>query len=145
MRLSGKSAIFMTRQHAKSINFACISCDGNWGFPWRAEASYNLIVRSLKMSKSGKLSIVLGTSLLFGTFCSAFAATKSNNLTISANVIATCSVRSPSLSLENTRAGLRDWAGNVAAGCSNGATYALAFDSGNAAAGNGAASVTLSY
>ena len=88
------------------------------------------------MNASKKISLSLGLSLLFGGLSSAFAATANNNLTISVNVVAMCSIQSSSLPQID----------RVSVNCSNGATYAIAANQNPSADVHGdAVGVTVSY
>lgn len=88
------------------------------------------------MNTSKKIGLALGFSLLIGCFSSAVAATSNNNLTISVNVVAMCSIQSPSLPQID----------RVSVNCSNGATYAItAYQSPTANVNGDAAGVTVSY
>lgn len=122
--------MFLTLNPAKSIKFACIQ-------KLAIRIFLNLIVTGFTdMNTSKKIRVALGIGLLSGCFSSAVAATSNNNLTISVNVVATCSIQSPSL----------QQVGSVSVNCSNGATYAIAANQNPTADVHGdVVGVTVSY
>ncbi len=65
-----------------------------------------------------------------GVAASAWAVTQNGDLTVSANVVNTCSVQGSSLPFGNAQPQLLQQSGNVAVNCSSGTTYSVALDAG---------------
>lgn len=65
-----------------------------------------------------------------GVSVSAWAATPSSDLTVSANVVNTCSVQGSSQAFGSAQPQLLQQSGNVAVNCSSGTTYSVALDAG---------------
>jgi spore coat protein U-like protein len=106
--------------------------------------------RFVEMKPSRKISLIAGIPLLAGVLCAAFAVTQNDNLTVSANVVATCAIQGSSLPFGNYESKSLEQSGNVSVNCSNGTTYTVALDNGAAGAGaarvmQGPANATLSY
>ena len=92
---------------------------------------------------------ILAVILAGGILPSVSAATKNDNLTMTANVVATCSIQGSTLPFGNYQSQLLDRAGTVGVNCSNGTSYTVALDGGSSGstsrAMQGPSNAQLSY